>query len=118
MNIFLDDDLQQRQTPIGFERFVDGTDLMTFMTDDDYLVPVAIISFDNDLGYDIEGYDVLKNLVNHGVSAKRWNLHSANVIAVRNMRSYLESAMKMGVIDNALITTTDCRGLNNEMRNL
>jgi len=112
MNIFLDDDLQMRQTPQGFKRFVTGQDLIDYVSQHDFRLDIGIISFDNDLGTDIEGYDVLKFLVRHDISARLWNLHTANVVARNNMNLYLASAMSAGVIDTARVVMFSSKEIN------
>lgn len=94
MNIIIDDDLNNRQTPKSFTRFTTGNDLLAFMKKNPETI-IEHITFDNDLGDGLpEGYDIVKTMVNDQWQVKEINLHSANIIAVRNMISYLQSALK------------------------
>lgn len=103
VNIYLDDDLDNRPTPPHFKRFVSGEDLIQYLvTKPD----INWISFDNDLGQGkLEGYDVVKYMVNHGIGAGHYNVHSRNIVAEENMQKYLESAMEHGVIRRQPVTT-------------
>lgn len=54
-----------------------------------------MISFDNDLGKGLEGYDCAKWLVdycldNH-ISLPEWSVHSANPVAVENINTLLDN---------------------------
>ena len=96
-NIILDDDLISRQTPEGFLRFVTGNDLIAFMHEHPN-ARINNITFDNDLGLGLpEGYDIVKTMVSENWSVQNINLHSANVVAVHNMKSFILSASKAGV---------------------
>lgn len=96
-NIILDDDLISRQTPEGFLRFVTGRDLIDFMHEHPN-ARIKNITFDNDLGRGLpEGYDIVKTMVLENWSVQNINLHSANIIAVQNMKSFILSASKAGV---------------------
>lgn len=96
MLIFVDDDLENRKTPNGFIRFTTGEDLISFIKNNQE--PIHVLSLDNDLGLGImEGYDILKELIAMGIKIYCLNIHSANIIAQRNMISYMKSAIKVGV---------------------
>lgn len=97
MKIILDDDLTNRLTPNNFTRFTTGFDLLRYMKDHP-LTHIEEITFDNDLGLGLpEGYDVVKTMVNDQWHVDNINLHSANIIAVNNMISYILSAKKVNV---------------------
>ena len=71
------------------------------------------ITLDNDLGENaLEGYDAVKRLVDLGISAKWWNIHSENVVAADNMHAYLSNAMYYHKINEATITNYKTRGLH------
>lgn len=94
--IYLDDDLEDRKTPFGWMRFTTGEDLIKYY--ESSKPDIFAISFDNDLGEGImEGYDVLKYVIDNDWGVKRVLFHSANNIAVKNMKSYVLSANKAGV---------------------
>lgn len=105
MNIILDDDLENRITPIGFTRFVTGNDLLEFMSQHPQ-TSIRNITFDNDLGLGLpQGYDVVKELINNQWSVQAINLHSANVVAVKNMQAIIASAIRHEQIPNISVTT-------------
>ena len=60
---------------------------------------VTWISFDHDLGTDLTGYDVAKlieELVYLGeIRCPQWQVHSANPVGVRNIKSAMRSAEDM-----------------------
>lgn len=104
MNIILDDDLENRQTPTGFTRFTTGFDLMEFMKQNPD-TNIEYITFDNDLGSGLpEGYDVVKEMILDNWRVKYINLHSANTVAVKNMISYIQSAVKSDVFKYERLT--------------
>lgn len=104
MNIIIDDDLDSRVTPYGFKRFTNGFDLLQFME----IHPsthIEHITFDNDLGTGLpEGYDIVKEMVGNNWHVEHINIHSANVVAVENMMSYISSAKKAGVFEYESLT--------------
>lgn len=102
-NFILDDDKIARKTPVGYTRAYSVEELMTQLQTN--LDPIGVITFDNDLGTSLEGYDALKMMLNHGYFAQHYNIHSANVVAVNNMVAYLKSAMRTNYIPNATVTT-------------
>lgn len=105
IKIFLDDDAIFRQEPNGFIRFYSGEDLIKFLNNKSENDEIEYISFDNDLGTDImEGYDVIKYMMNNSIEAKEYNVHSANNVAASRIKSYIESAIKMDVVNKAKIT--------------
>lgn len=104
MNIIIDDDLQNRHTPNGFTRFSTGNDLINFIQTNPKF-HVDNITFDNDLGTGLpEGYDIVKVLIANEWQVKNFNLHTANVVAQRNMAQILQSAMRHEIIPQAPIT--------------
>lgn len=104
MNIILDDDITNRITPPGFKRFTTGFDLMEFMKQNPD-TNIEYITFDNDLGLGLpEGYDVVKEMVLDNWCVKYINLHSANTVAVKNMISYIQSAVKSNVFSYERLT--------------
>lgn len=96
MYIYLDDDRENRPTPPGWTRFVNAVDLISFLQD----MPenkITKISLDNDLGaYQLEGYDVLKWLINHADTQHidHINFHTANIVARRGMLQSMSSAKR------------------------
>lgn len=97
MNIIIDDDLKNRQTPNGFTRFSTGFDLLEFMKKNPD-THIENITFDNDLGSGLpEGYDIVKEMVLDNWHVDHINLHSANIVAVTNMISYINSGKKAHV---------------------
>lgn len=103
VNLYLDDDLINRPTPTSFKRFTSGEELLAYL-DQHPDVQIDSISLDNDLGQGkIEGYDLVKELINRQVVAKRYLIHTANIIAQQNMISYLAQAMRCKLIPQAPI---------------
>lgn len=99
IKIYLDDDLQYRVTPDGYIRFTTGEDLISYVESSNE-IEIDTISFDNDLGLNIlEGYDVFKYMIDNSWDVKNVIIHSANVVARKNMESYLNSAIKVGFSD-------------------
>lgn len=104
MNIIIDDDLQNRITPNGFTRFSTGNDLIDFIESHPNF-KVENITFDNDLGTGLpEGYDIVKVLIANTWQVEHFNLHTANVVAQRNMAQILQSAMRHKIIPHAPIS--------------
>lgn len=104
MNIILDDDLVNRPTPSGFKRFTTGNDLMQFMLENPNII-IDEITFDNDLGRDLpEGYDVVKQMVLDHWNVNKINIHSANIVAVSNMISFIKSAKRVQVFNYTSLT--------------
>lgn len=104
MNIIIDDDLQNRITPNGFTRFSTGNDLIDFIEGHPKF-KVENITFDNDLGTGLpEGYDIVKVLIENEWQVENFNLHTANVVAQRNMAQILQSAMRHEIIPYAPIS--------------
>lgn len=104
MNIILDDDLINRPTPSGFKRFTTGNDLIQFMLENPNII-IDEITFDNDLGRDLpEGYDVVKQMVLNHWNVNKINIHSANIIAVSNMVSFIKSAKRAQVFNYTSLT--------------
>jgi hypothetical protein len=63
LNIFLDDD---RPLPEGFDLlFRSGRSLLKYLRENKG-AEFGIISFDHDLGVVMDGYDVVKNAIEHG----------------------------------------------------
>lgn len=115
-NYMIDDDRQYRPTPKGFKRYYTPQELMNAIKYEDH---IGMITIDNDLGDhskpEIDGQVIVKWMVRLGINAEAYNIHSANVIAVANMVSYLRSAMKAGVIANAPITVYPIKELIERM---
>lgn len=102
IHIYLDDDLEYRNTPPGYLRFTTGESLIDYMNDNN--PEVGTISFDNDLGEDVlEGYDVVKEMISSGWNVKNVVVHSANIVAKNNMQRYILSANRAGVSNITLI---------------
>lgn len=60
---------------------------------------VQVLSLDHDLGEDtLDGYDVVKAMVEEGLYADRIYLHTANPTGRDNMYHYLKNAIKHGVL--------------------
>lgn len=115
--IFLDDDALYRQTPATFLRFYSGEELIQFFKNGLNQNQIDYISFDNDLGKDIlEGYDIVKYMMNHNIQSTEYNVHSANNVAAFRMKSYIESAIKMKVVNNAKITMLNNQELLNKFK--
>lgn len=112
----IDDDRQYRPTPKGFKRYYTPQELMNAIKYEDH---IGMITIDNDLGDhskpEIDGQVIVKWMVRLGINAEAYNIHSANVIAVANIVSYLRSAMKAGVIANAPITVYPIKELIERM---
>lgn len=101
MKVYLDDDLEYRITPEGYTRFTTGEELINYV--DKYDPTIDTISFDNDLGEDIlEGYDVVKYMILNDWRVSNVIVHSANIVARKNMESYILSANRAGVCNITL----------------
>lgn len=117
LKIFLDDDALYRSNPTNFLRFYSGEELIQFFENELNQNEIDYISFDNDLGQDIlEGYDVVKYMMNHNIQSTEYNIHSANNVAASRMKSYIESAIKMKVVNNAKITMLNNQELLNKFK--
>lgn len=95
MKIFLDD---IRQMPADFDLvFRTGEQLIQYLKTNDDIV-IDWLSFDHDLGeYKLDGYDVVKLLVDMNVKVKKITFHTDNLIGLKNMYYYLTSAQRSGV---------------------
>lgn len=111
VNIIIDDD-PIRKTPNGFKRFYNSDELIDFIQSHDPII--ENITFDNDLGYDsLEGYEIVKMLIADSWHVKNVNLHSANIVAVKNMKQILESAIRHDMLPDLItITTYDLKSYN------
>lgn len=111
VNIIIDDD-PIRKTPYGFKRFYNSTELIEFIQSTDPIIEK--ITFDNDLGYDsLEGYEIVKILISESWHVQNVNLHSANIVAVKNMKQILESAMRHDMLPDLIkVTTYDLKSYN------
>ena len=109
IKIWLDD---ERPAPLGWHHFYTAESMIAFFEAYKGEYNVTCITLDNDLGENaLEGYDAVKKLVDLGISAKWWNIHSENVVAADNMHNYLSSAMYYHMINNAAITNYKTREL-------
>lgn len=91
IKVWLDD---ERPASLGWYHFYTAESMIAFFEAYKGEYNIDYITLDNDLGDNaLEGYDAVKKLVDLGVSAKWWNIHSENVIAVDNMHAYLSNAM-------------------------
>ena len=107
VNIIIDDDLAYRKTPKGFIRFTDSEGVLSFMNKNPD-VEIGKITFDNDLGIgSLEGYDIIKVMIEHKWNVKEVNIHSANVVAVKNSVGIINSAIRHSIIDPIPISTND-----------
>ena len=109
IKVWLDD---ERPAPLGWHHFYTAESMIAFFETYKGEYNVTYITLDNDLGENaLEGYDVVKRLVDLGISAKWWNIHSENVIAADNMHAYLSNAMFHDRIKIANITDYKSREL-------
>lgn len=96
VNIFLDDDLENRVTPKGFIRFVNLETLIKYMKDNS--PSVHILSLDNDLGLGLmEGYEAVKEFAKEGWNVEVINAHTANSVARNHIISSVISYNKHGL---------------------
>lgn len=111
VNIIIDDD-PIRKTPRGFKRFYNSEELIDFIQSTNPIIEK--ITFDNDLGYDsLEGYEIVKILISESWHVQNINLHSANIVAVKNMKQILESAMRHDMLPDLIkVTTYDLKSYN------
>lgn len=111
VNIIIDDD-PIRKTPHGFKRFYNSAELIDFIQSTDPIIEK--ITFDNDLGYDsLEGYEIVKILISESWHVQNINLHSANIVTVKNMKQILESAMRHDMLPDLIkVTTYDLKSYN------
>lgn len=107
LNIIIDDDLEYRVTPPSFIRFTNSACLLDFMNSNPNLL-IGKITFDNDLGIDsLEGYGIIKIMIKEQWNVEEVNIHSANVVAVKNSVSIINSAIKHGIIKPIPVTSYD-----------
>lgn len=93
INFYLDDDLVNRPTPRGFKRFTSAEALLQYL-DRKPNAHINAISLDNDLGTNnLEGYDLVKELVKRHTQVNYYLIHTTNIIARQNIASYLKQAM-------------------------
>ena len=110
IKVWLDD---ERPAPLGWHHFYTAESMIAFFETYKGEYNVTYITLDNDLGENaLEGYDAVKKLVDLGISAKWWNIHSENVIAADNMYNYLSNAMRYHKINEAIITKYKAKGLS------
>jgi hypothetical protein len=59
---------------------------------------IDYISFDNDLGDDLEGYDILKYIIDFALDndfeLPQINVHSNNIVAIKNIESMVNNYYK------------------------
>lgn len=102
MKVYLDD---LRKEPEGYVLVKNVKSLKELLEKERHF---DVLSLDNDLGNDkLEGYDFVKWYVNQKIEGKNYEIdvfkiHSANVIASKNMKDLLRSAIKHGVIEGRL----------------
>ena len=103
INVFVDD---LRELPKGFDVLCKDYDtaLECLLNNE-----VNILSLDNDLGVNKDGslvpdcYMLVKTLMDKGFTCKRFMFHTDNVVGFENMKSYLNSAKKVGLLSKAVI---------------
>lgn len=116
INIYLDDDLINRPTPRGFKRFTQSSELLTYLRQHSDL-QINALSLDNDLGINqLEGYDLVKELVERHIRVNYYLVHTANIIARQKIVTYLANAMKAGMINDAPIEIINLTSRNNYER--
>lgn len=117
VNIIIDDDLIYRKTPKDFIRFTDSEGILSFMHKNPD-IEIDKITFDNDLGLDsLEGYDIIKVMVEYNWNVKEVNIHSANVVAVKNSVGIINSAIRHSIIDPIPVTTDDLKTYTEKVGN-
>ncbi len=103
ISIYVDDDLENRATPKGFNRVFNSDEFMFLINNN--TEPIDTISFDNDLGLNsLEGYQLVNKVVELGISVRYINLHSSNVVAVKSTYQMLKRCQELGIINLQKLT--------------
>lgn len=95
INLFLDD---ERVEPLGFLRVSTVKTLVDFLELNDE--EIDVLSLDHDLGEEPDGTEAVKWLVELYLGddrIKTIQFHTNNIVARKNMYSYLKSAQKAGI---------------------
>jgi hypothetical protein len=95
INLFLDD---ERVEPLGFLRVSTVKTLVDFLELNDE--EIDVLSLDHDLGEEPDGTEAVKWLVGLCLDEDRIKtiqFHTNNIVARKNMYSYLKSAQKAGI---------------------
>ena len=102
LNIFLDDERKVPSYPYKFNRvFRNGEDLIEYLTTNPG-EHYHVISFDHDLGECMNGYEVVKNIVNNNkinFTFDYWLFHTDNPVGRENMICYLNNAIRHNMLD-------------------
>lgn len=102
IKLFLDD---VRPAPDGYQLVKTVNELQRKVIQYEHINEVSL---DNDLGTNhLEGYDFVKWFIQQKIENKPYtinifHIHSANPIAVTNMRSLLSNAIKCGLIKSII----------------
>lgn len=116
INIYLDDDINNRPTPKGFKRFTGSYELLAYLNQHPNL-HINALSLDNDLGVNqLEGYDLVKKLVERHIHVNYYLIHTANIIARQKIVTYLSNAMKNDMIADAPIKIINLTSRNDYER--
>lgn len=94
MNIMIDDDLINRQTPENYIRYPNLEDFINVLDHINGSITIDTILLDNDLGDGhMEGYKLMNIMVMHHADvAVNWlNMHSENTVAVKRVASAIDS---------------------------
>lgn len=94
MNIMIDDDLINRQTPENYIRYTNLEDFIKVLDHIHDCITIDTILLDNDLGDGhIEGRELMNIMVMHHADVKvNWlNMHSENTVAVKRVASAIDS---------------------------
>lgn len=94
MNIMIDDDLINRQTPDNYIRYPHLEDFITVLDHIHGSITIDTILLDNDLGDShMEGHELMNIMVMHHADvAVNWlNMHSENTVAVKRVASAIDS---------------------------
>ena len=87
INLYVDDDLENRPTPTGWTRASSAREAIIALS----TLVVTDLSLDHDLGKGMSGYDICLWMVEHN----KWPLasillHTGNVVGRDNMRQLLD----------------------------
>lgn len=94
MNIMIDDDLINRQTPENYIRYPNLEDFIKVLDHIHGNITIDTILLDNDLGDGhMEGHELMNIMVMHHADvAVNWlNMHSENTVAVKRVASAIDS---------------------------
>lgn len=94
MNIMIDDDLINRQTPENYIRYTNLEDFVKVLDHIYESITIDTILLDNDLGDGhMEGRELMNIMVMHhpDVEVNWLNMHSENTVAVKNVASAIDS---------------------------